>query len=150
MSDEDYIEMVKKGIQHCQRGDVFQIVLSRRFSQKYKGDDFNVYRALRSINPSPYLFYFDFGGFRIFGSSPEAQLVVKKGEATIYPIAGTFRRTGNDEKDAVLARELFDDPKENSEHIMLVDLARNDLSRNAENVEVSTFKEIQYFSHVQK
>jgi len=148
MSDEDYIEMVKKGIQHCQRGDVFQIVLSRRFSQKYKGDDFNVYRALRSINPSPYLFYFDFGGFRIFGSSPEAQLVVKKGEATIYPIAGTFRRTGNDEKDAVLARELFDDPKENSEHIMLVDLARNDLSRNAENVEVSTFKEIQYFSHV--
>ena len=148
MSDEAYIEMVKKGIHHCQRGDVFQIVLSRRFWQKYKGDDFNVYRALRSINPSPYLFYFDFGSFRIFGSSPEAQIVVKDQEATIYPIAGTFKRTGNDEKDAVLARELFDDPKENSEHIMLVDLARNDLSRNAENVEVSTFKEIQYFSHV--
>ncbi len=148
MTDEAYIDMVKKGIYHCQRGDVFQIVLSRRFWQKYKGDDFNVYRALRSINPSPYLFYFDFGSFRIFGSSPEAQIVVKDQEATIYPIAGTFKRTGNDEKDAVLARELFDDPTENSEHIMLVDLARNDLSRNAENVEVSTFKEIQYFSHV--
>ncbi|MEM1134548.1 MAG: anthranilate synthase component I family protein, partial [Bacteroidota bacterium] len=148
LSDDEYIDMVKQGIHHCKRGDVFQIVLSRRFSQKFKGDDFNVYRALRSINPSPYLFYFDFGSFRIFGSSPEAQLVVKNGEATIYPIAGTFRRTGNDEDDAVLARKLFDDPKENSEHIMLVDLARNDLSRNAENVNVSTFKEIQYFSHV--
>ena len=148
LTNEEYIDIVKKGIYHCQRGDVFQIVLSRRFSQKYKGDDFNVYRALRSINPSPYLYYFDFGSFRIFGSSPEAQLVVKNNEATIYPIAGTFRRTGNDEKDAILARELFDDPKENSEHIMLVDLARNDLSRNAENVTVSTFKEIQYFSHV--
>ncbi|MBT32077.1 MAG: anthranilate synthase component I [Thalassobius sp.] len=148
LTNEEYIDIVKKGIYHCQRGDVFQIVLSRRFTQKYKGDDFNVYRALRSINPSPYLYYFDFGSFRIFGSSPEAQLVVKENEATIYPIAGTFRRTGNDEQDAILARKLFDDPKENSEHIMLVDLARNDLSRNAENVTVSTFKEIQYFSHV--
>ncbi len=112
------------------------------------GDEFNVYRALRSINPSPYLFYFDFGSFKIFGSSPEAQITIKKGQATIYPIAGTFRRTGNDQADAQLAQELYDDPKENAEHVMLVDLARNDLSRNGTHVTVETFKEIQYYSHV--
>ena len=115
--------MVQKGIDHCNRGDVFQIVVSRRFEQEFEGDDFNAYRMLRSVNPSPYLFYFDFGSFKIFGSSPEAQIVVKEGKATIYPIAGTFRRTGNDTQDAELATKLFDDPKENSEHIMLVDLA---------------------------
>jgi anthranilate synthase component 1 len=147
-SPEVFLDMVQKGKGHCQRGDVFQIVLSRRFSRAFKGDDFNVYRALRSINPSPYLFYFDFGNFRIFGSSPEAQLVIKNREAAIYPIAGTFLRTGNDQQDAALAQQLFDDPKENSEHVMLVDLARNDLSRNGEQVRVETFKEIQYFSHV--
>ncbi|MEZ4774494.1 MAG: anthranilate synthase component I family protein [Bacteroidia bacterium] len=145
---EEYLEMVGKGIGHCQRGDVFQIVLSRRFSQKFEGDEFNVYRALRSINPSPYLFYCDYGSYKLMGSSPEAQLVVQNGKATIHPIAGTFRRTGNDEEDSRLARKLFDDPKENSEHIMLVDLARNDLSRNGSHVKVDTFKEIQYFSHV--
>ncbi|MCB0854231.1 MAG: anthranilate synthase component I family protein [Bacteroidetes bacterium] len=146
--DEDYLEMVRKGIEHCHRGDVFQIVLSRQFSQHFSGDEFNVYRALRSINPSPYLFYCDYGGFKLMGSSPEAQLIIQKHQATIYPIAGTFRRTGNDEEDSRLARELFDDPKENSEHVMLVDLARNDLSRNGEEVEVETYKEIQYYSHV--
>lgn len=145
---EEYLEMVRKGIGHCQRGDVFQIVLSRRFSQKFEGDEFNVYRTLRSINPSPYLFYCDYGSFKLMGSSPEAQLVVQNYKATIHPIAGTFRRTGNDEEDSRLARKLFDDPKENSEHIMLVDLARNDLSRNGSQVKVDTFKEIQYFSHV--
>lgn len=148
MEDIDYLEMVKKGIQHCQRGDVFQIVLSRQFSQTFQGDEFNVYRALRSINPSPYLFYCDFGGFKIMGSSPEAQLIVENGRAQIHPIAGTFKRTGNDQEDARLARELFADPKENSEHVMLVDLARNDLSRNGKNVTVETFKEIQFYSHV--
>jgi anthranilate synthase component 1 len=127
---------------------VFQIVLSRRFQNKFKGDEFNVYRALRAINPSPYLFFFDYGSFKIFGSSPEAQIVVKDGEASIYPIAGTFRRSGNDMADAELAQKLSEDVKENSEHIMLVDLARNDLSRSGEDVEVETFKEIQYYSHV--
>ncbi|WP_020532491.1 anthranilate synthase component I family protein [Flexithrix dorotheae] len=147
-TDAQFLEVLQKGKDHCHRGDVFQIVLSRRFSKAFKGDDFNVYRALRSINPSPYLFYFDFGNFKIFGSSPETQIAIKDKKAAIYPIAGTFRRTGNDEQDAVIAKELFDDPKENSEHVMLVDLARNDMSRNGENVKVETFKEIQYFSHV--
>lgn len=148
VSDDQYIEMVKKGIEHCNRGDVFQIVLSRRFTSNFKGDEFNVYRALRSINPSPYLFYFDYGNFKLFGSSPEAQLQVKNGEASIFPIAGTFRRTGNDQEDAESANKLAADEKENAEHIMLVDLARNDMSRNAEEVKVEIFKEIQYYSHV--
>ncbi len=147
-NDDQYREMVQKGIDHCHRGDVFQIVVSRRFEQEFEGDDFNAYRMLRSVNPSPHLFYFDFGSFKIFGSSPEAQIVVKEGKATIYPIAGTFRRTGNDTQDAELATKLFDDPKENSEHIMLVDLARNDLSRHGDEVKVESFKEIQFFSHV--
>jgi anthranilate synthase component 1 len=148
VTDAEYIEMVKKGIDHCQRGDVFQIVLSRRFSSQFKGDEFNVYRALRSINPSPYLFYFDYGSFKLFGSSPEAQLQVRGLQASIYPIAGTFKRTGNDQEDAELAGKLAADEKENAEHIMLVDLARNDMSRHATHVTVEVFKEIQYYSHV--
>lgn len=147
-TDEEFLKVLQKGMDHCHRGDVFQIVLSRRFQQKFQGDEFMVYRALRHINPSPYLFFFDYGGFKIFGSSPEAQIVVKKDKATIYPIAGTFKRTGNDVQDAALAEKLFDDPKENSEHVMLVDLARNDLSRHGSDVKVETFKEIQFFSHV--
>ena len=147
-TDEEFLEVIKKGIYHCHRGDVFQIVLSRKFSQTYRGDDFNIYRALRSINPSPYLFYFDYGNYRIFGSSPEAQIVIKNNKATIYPIAGTFRRTGNDKQDEELATRLFDDPKENAEHVMLVDLARNDLSRSGHDVTVENFKEIQFYSHV--
>jgi anthranilate synthase component 1 len=148
MDDAHFLKMIAQGQQHCKRGDVFQIVLSRRFSQAFKGDEFNVYRALRSINPSPYLFYFDYGSFKIFGSSPEAQLVVKGQKAEIHPIAGTFKRTGNDESDAELARLLAADEKENAEHVMLVDLARNDLSRNGSQVQVETFKEIQYYSHL--
>ena len=147
-TNEEYAKMVQKGKDHCQRGDVFQIVLSRRFRQSFEGDEFNVYRTLRSINPSPYLFFFDFGNFKIFGSSPEAQIVIKNRKATIHPIAGTFKRTGNDVEDSKMAQKLSDDPKETSEHVMLVDLARNDLSRHGENVKVETFKEIQYFSHV--
>jgi len=146
--DEDFINMVEKGKEHCYRGDVFQIVLSRRFTAGFKGDEFNVYRSLRSINPSPYLFYFDFGSFKLFGSSPEAQLQVKNGKAHIYPIAGTFRRSGNDQEDAAIAANLAADEKENAEHVMLVDLARNDMSRNAEHVTVEVFKEIQFYSHV--
>ncbi|MCC8089774.1 MAG: anthranilate synthase component I family protein [Rikenellaceae bacterium] len=148
ITDEDYMEMVKKGISHCMRGDVFQIVLSRRFEQGFTGDDFKVYRILRSINPSPYLFYFDFGSYRIFGSSPETHLKVEDNVATIDPIAGTFRRTGNDKNDSELAAKLLEDPKENAEHVMLVDLARNDLSRNASEVKVVSYKEIQFYSHV--
>lgn len=147
-SDEEFLAILNQGREHCFRGDVFQIVLSRRFTTQFKGDEFNVYRALRSVNPSPYLFYFDYGSFKVFGSSPEAQIVVKNNKATIYPIAGTFRRTGNDLDDAELARKLYDDPKENSEHVMLVDLARNDLSRSSVMVNVEVFKEIQYYSHV--
>jgi len=148
LSDREYMDMVTKGKEHCHRGDVFQIVLSRQFSQDFTGDEFNVYRCLRSVNPSPYLFYFDYGSYRIFGSSPEALLQIQDRVAYIHPIAGTFRRTGDDEKDKDLAVELTRDKKENSEHIMLVDLARNDLSRNAENVVVETYREIQFYSHV--
>lgn len=148
LKDEKYIENVKEGIENCKKGEVFQIVLSRRFTTGFKGDDFNVYRALRSINPSPYLFYFDYGSFKIFGSSPESQLVIKNGEASIFPIAGTFKRTGSDSEDQKMAEELFNDEKENAEHVMLVDLARNDLSRNGENVNVEKYKEIQFYSHV--
>ncbi len=148
LKDEEYKEHVRLAKKHCQRGDVFQLVLSRRFSQNFKGDEFNVYRALRSVNPSPYLFYFDYGDFKIFGSSPEAQLIVKDGTAEIHPIAGTFKRTGDDEQDAILAKELTEDDKENSEHVMLVDLARNDLSRNGNMVEVANYREVQFFSHV--
>jgi anthranilate synthase component 1 len=148
LTDQEFLDVIASGKYHCQVGDVFQIVLSRRFSRKFTGDEFNVYRALRSVNPSPYLFYFDFGSFKIFGSSPEAQITIQNRKATIYPIAGTFRRTGNDVEDAELAQKLYDDPKENAEHVMLVDLARNDLSRNGRNVNVDTFKEIQYYSHV--
>ncbi|MDR1864234.1 MAG: anthranilate synthase component I family protein [Bacteroidales bacterium] len=148
VTDEQYREFVRRGIDHCLRGDVFQIVLSRRFEQGFKGDDFKVYRALRSINPSPYLFYFDFGSYRIFGSSPETHVKVEGDKATIDPIAGTFRRTGDDEKDEELAKQLLSDPKENAEHVMLVDLARNDLSRNATDVQVTSYKEVQFYSHV--
>ncbi len=148
LSDDEYKQHVELAKKHCARGDVFQLVLSKKFSQSFKGDEFNVYRALRSINPSPYLFYFDYGNFKIFGSSPEAQLVVKDGQAEIHPIAGTFRRTGNDEEDQRLAKQLAEDDKENSEHVMLVDLARNDLSRHGSSVTVDTYREAQFFSHV--
>lgn len=148
LTDEDFKAMVTKGKFHCQRGDVFQMVLSRQFSQQFKGDDFNLYRALRSVNPSPYLFYFDFGNYKLFGSSPEAQIKVNNGKATINPIAGTFKRTGNDIEDRELAEKLAADPKETAEHNMLVDLARNDLSKHGKNVTVETYKEVQFYSHV--
>ena len=193
LTDEEHKANIRRGIAHCKRGDVFQIVLSRRFIQRYEGDDFRLYRTLRSINPSPYLFYFDFGGFRIFGSSPEThcrieavrsdgscptEATVPDGscrtegtvpdgscriEATvpdgspsgpprfrayIDPIAGTTRRTGDAEKDRRGAEFLRNDPKENAEHVMLVDLARNDLSRNCHGVKVDYYKDIQYYSHV--
>ncbi|MEE6208519.1 MAG: anthranilate synthase component I family protein, partial [Alphaproteobacteria bacterium] len=148
ITDEQHKENIKKGIAHCKRGDVFQIVLSRRFIQRYEGDDFKLYRALRSINPSPYLFYFDFGGFRIFGSSPETHCRIENGRAYIDPIAGTTKRTGNPDEDRKNAEYLRNDPKENAEHVMLVDLARNDLNRNCDNVKVDFYKDMQFYSHV--
>ncbi len=148
ITDEEYREMVRKGVKHCLRGDVFQIVLSRRFIQKFTGDDFAIYRKLRGINPSPYLFYFDMGGLRIFGSSPETHCKVEGGRATIDPIAGTAFRTGDMDEDNRRAEILRADPKENAEHVMLVDLARNDLSRNCRNVGLEFYKQTQYYSHV--
>ena len=148
LTEDQTREIVHTCIKHCLRGDVFQIVPSRRFSQNYQGDDFQVYRALRSVNPSPYLFYFDYENYRIFGASPEKQIKIDGDLAEIHPIAGTFRRSGDDARDAELAQALIADPKESAEHVMLVDLARNDLSRSAENVKVETFKEVQFFSHV--
>lgn len=147
-TDEYFKNNVVKAKEHCKRGDVFQLVLSRQFQQKFSGDDFNVYRALRSINPSPYLFYFDYGNFKLMGSSPEAQIKIDKEKAIINPIAGTFRRTGDMAQDILLGEKLSKDKKENAEHVMLVDLARNDLSKHASNVQVAIFKEVQYFSHV--
>lgn len=148
LTDDEHRENIRRGIAHCMRGDVFQIVLSRRFRQRYEGDDFKLYRALRSINPSPYLFYFDFGGFRIFGSSPETHCRIEGRRAYIDPIAGTTKRTGDAETDRKNAEYLRNDPKENAEHVMLVDLARNDLSRNCHNVKVDFYKDMQFYSHV--
>lgn len=148
MTDEAYREMVGKGIASCQRGDVFQIVLSRRFQQAFMGDEFNVYRALRSINPSPYLFFFDYGDYKLMGSSPEAQLKIRNQKAVVHPIAGTFKRTGDEEADKAATERLLVDAKENAEHVMLVDLARNDLSRVCDNVVVAHYRQVQYFSHV--
>ncbi|MGV3761698.1 anthranilate synthase component I family protein [Parapedobacter sp.] len=148
MGDVDFKTLVEKMKTHIFRGDVFQIVPSRGFSRPFLGDEFNVYRTLRSINPSPYLFYFDYGDFKLFGSSPEAQLTIRNREATIYPIAGTFKRSGNQQQDEKIAEALKEDPKESAEHVMLVDLARNDLSRHCEDVHVKTYKEAQYYSHI--
>ncbi len=148
MTNEAYKDMVQKGIQRCMRGDVFQIVLSRRFQQSFIGDEFNVYRALRSINPSPYLFFFDYGDYKLMGSSPEAQLIIQNGKAIVHPIAGTFKRSGDDETDKEMTEKLLKDAKENAEHVMLVDLARNDLSRSCDEVVVSQYRQVQYYSHV--
>ena len=148
MTDAEYMQMVKKGVQSCYRGDVFQIVLSRRYQQNFTGDEFNVYRALRNINPSPYLFFFDYGDYRLFGSSPESQILIQNGKAVVHPIAGTFKRTGDDEVDQLAADRLLKDVKENAEHVMLVDLARNDLSRQCEDVSVVYYRQVHYYSHV--
>jgi anthranilate synthase component 1 len=148
MPEDAYLDIVEKGIAHCRRGDVFQVVLSRGFTQGFTGDEFNVYRALRSINPSPYMYFADYGGYRLFGSSPEAQLIIRKGVAVIHPIAGTYQKTGDETADQAAEQALLLDPKENAEHIMLVDLARNDLSRHATKVQVESFREVQRYSHV--
>ncbi len=148
IEDNDFLDLVKKGKNYCQIGEVFQIVFSRRFQQEFKGDEFNVYRALRSINPSPYLFYFDYGSYKLFGSSPESQLIIAQGEAKLNPIAGTYKKTGDFKQDEILGIKLSKDPKENAEHTMLVDLARNDLGRFCSKIEVKKYKEIQHFSHV--
>ncbi len=148
MTDADFIEIVEKGIESCYKGDVFQIVLSRRFQQSFTGDEFNVYRALRSVNPSPYLFFFDYGDYKLMGSSPESQIIIQQGKAIVHPIAGTFKRTGDEQADQEAAERLLQDDKENAEHVMLVDLARNDLSRLCDDVKVSAYKQVHYYSHV--
>ncbi len=148
ITDDTFLDLVNKGKNYCQLGEVFQIVFARRFAQAFKGDEFNVYRALRSINPSPYLFYYDYGSFKLFGSSPESQLVIARGEAKLNPIAGTYKKTGDFETDKLLGIQLRQDPKENAEHTMLVDLARNDLGRFCSDIQVKKYKEIQHFSHV--
>ena len=148
LTDEQHKANIRRCVDHCLRGDVFQIVVSRRFVQHFEGADFKLYRTLRSINPSPYLFYFDFGGFRIFGSSPETHCRIEGQKAYIDPIAGTTKRTGNAEQDKKNAEFLRSDPKENAEHVMLVDLARNDLSRNCKGVKVDFYKDMQFYSHV--
>jgi anthranilate synthase component 1 len=148
ISNAQYIDMVEKGIASCFRGDVFQIVLSRRFEQAFSGDEFNVYRSLRSINPSPYLFFFDYGDYKLMGSSPESQIIINNGKAVVHPIAGTFKRSGDDDIDQQEAERLLKDAKENAEHVMLVDLARNDLSRVCDDVKVAHYRQVQYYSHV--
>ncbi|HET6256865.1 MAG TPA: anthranilate synthase component I family protein [Puia sp.] len=148
MTDDQYRKMVEQGIKSCHRGDVFQIVLSRRFQQAFMGDEFNVYRALRNVNPSPYLFFFDYGDYKLMGSSPESQLILQNGEAVVHPIAGTFKRSGDDATDRQMADKLLKDAKENAEHVMLVDLARNDLSRCCDDVTVSHYRQVHYYSHV--
>ena len=148
LTDDEYRHMVEQGIKSCLRGDVFQIVLSRRFQQAFQGDEFNVYRALRNINPSPYLFFFDYGDYKLMGSSPESQLILQNGEAIVHPIAGTFKRSGDDVTDRQMADKLLKDAKENAEHVMLVDLARNDLSRCCDDVKVTQYRQVHYYSHV--
>lgn len=148
MPDDDYLKMVQRGIESCLRGDVFQIVLSRRYFQQFRGDEFNVYRALRNINPSPYLFYFDYGDYKLIGSSPESQLIINDGKAVVHPIAGTVRRSGNEADDQRLTEQLVNDAKENAEHVMLVDLSRNDLSRLCDDVQVNYYRQVHYYSHV--
>ncbi|HMF70304.1 MAG TPA: anthranilate synthase component I family protein [Flavitalea sp.] len=148
LQDNEYMDMVRKGVQSCLRGDVFQIVLSRRFQQSFTGDEFNVYRALRNINPSPYLFFFDYGDYKLMGSSPESQLIIQGDRAVVHPIAGTFKRSGEDALDQEMAEKLLADAKENAEHVMLVDLARNDLSRLCDEVSVNYYRKVQYYSHV--
>lgn len=148
ISDEEFKNLVRIGKKHCAVGDVFQLVFSRQFQQKYKGDNFSVSRSLRSINPSPYLYYFDYGSYKILGSSPEAQLTIKVNKASLMPIAGTYKRSGNASTDKARAQQFLQDPKENAAHVMLVDLARKDLNRHTQNVSVATFKEVHYYSHV--
>lgn len=148
MGNEEFISLAKNAKNHCARGDVFQLVLSRKFEQKFKGDDFAIYRELRRLNPSPYLFYFDFGNFHLFGSSPEAQLILKKNIAKVNPIAGTYKKTGDSIHDNQQKENLLKDEKEIAEHMMLVDLARNDLNKTGLGAKVIKFREIEEYSHV--
>lgn len=148
---ESFYDDVKKGKNNIYEGDVFQLVLSKRFRSGYKGDPLNVYRALRIINPSPYMYYMEFGNdLTVIGTSPEDLIKVKDRKATILPIAGTRKRGKTDEDDLRLEKDLLDDPKEIAEHQMLVDLARNDLGRvcNFDTVELTEKMTIHRFSHV--
>ena len=145
-----FYEAVDKAKHHIYEGDIFQIVLSIAFSGSYDLDPFDVYRAMRLINPSPYMFYCESDGFKIAGSSPEALVRLNSDKASLRPIAGTRPRGSNTEEDKSHKESLLADEKEIAEHIMLVDLARNDLGRVAKHgsIEVSPYQSIEYYSHV--
>jgi anthranilate synthase component I len=145
-----YLDMVRRAKDYIAAGDIFQVVLSQRFEAPFALPAFALYRALRRVNPSPYLYYLDFGGFAVAGSSPEILVRVRDGEVTIRPIAGTRPRGGNPEEDKVLEAELLADPKERAEHLMLLDLGRNDVGRVAEigTVKVTDQFFPEYYSHV--
>ncbi|MCE1188595.1 MAG: anthranilate synthase component I family protein [Ignavibacteria bacterium] len=151
VNDSDFFDMVEKAKRHIIEGDIFQIVLSKRFSSSYKGDIFNVYRALRIINPSPYMYCLEYPGeFTIIGTSPEDLVKVKNGKAQLLPIAGTRARGKSEEQDLALETNLLADEKELAEHTMLVDLGRNDLGRVCQygTVKVTELMKIQRYSHV--
>ena len=147
---EVFMEMVEKAKKLIREGDMFQCVLSQRFSADFEGDPLDYYRNLRVTNPSNYLYFYDFGDYQIIGASPESLVSVKKGEVTTNPIAGTRPRGATEEEDQALAHELLHDIKETAEHRMLVDLGRNDIGKIAQNgtVEVTKYMEVEYFRYV--
>ena len=147
---EVFMEMVDKAKKLIREGDMFQCVLSQRFSADFEGDPLDYYRNLRVTNPSNYLYFYDFGDYQIIGASPESLVSVKKGEVTTNPIAGTRPRGATEEEDQALAHELLHDIKETAEHRMLVDLGRNDIGKIAQNgtVEVTKYMEVEYFRYV--
>ncbi len=150
MAPEQYSRMVNKAKEYIAAGDAFQIVLSQRFRRPTGADSFEIYRALRKLNPSPYTFYLDLGDFRLIGSSPEVLVRLEDGNAQLNPIAGTRPRGVDEAEDSKLVNELLNDPKERAEHVMLVDLGRNDLGRVCEygSVKVPTYMAIEKYSHV--
>jgi anthranilate synthase component 1 len=151
MPRERYEAIVRQAKEHIAAGDIFQVVLSQRFSRRTSAHPFAVYRALRMLNPSPYMFYFDFGDdLQVIGASPEMHVRLEDGVASVRPIAGTRRRGANPAEDAALEKELLADPKERAEHVMLIDLGRNDIGRVSDygSVEVSDLMVIERYSHV--
>ena len=149
-TDSEYMEMVKKAKDYINAGDIFQVVLSKRWTMESKEHPFTLYRSLRSINPSPYLFYMNFGDYQVGGSSPEMLVELRNNKIYTCPIAGTRKRGANKNEDEILEKDLLNDEKEISEHIMLVDLARNDMGRvsKVSSVNVTEFMKVKYYSHV--
>ncbi|MEA2063322.1 MAG: anthranilate synthase component I family protein, partial [Gemmatimonadota bacterium] len=147
---QEYEQMVRRAKQYIHAGDIFQVVLSQRFATEISGDPFDVYRALRRINPSPYMFYLKMGSIRVAGSSPEVLVRSEGPVVTTRPLAGTRPRGATPEEDRALEEELLADPKERAEHVMLVDLGRNDLGRICEygTVRVTEQMAVERYSHV--